>query len=67
MTDADVPSDAPDVEGPCPFCFRTIRVWWRDPPRHPGIFLHELPMCREFRNMTADEFVKAVAKGQHKS
>jgi len=62
----DVPADPPDVEGPCPFCFRTIRVWWRNPPKHPGVFLHELPTCERFRTLTADEFVASVAKGEHK-
>lgn len=61
-----MPDEKPDVEGPCPFCFRPIKVWWNDPPGKPGEFHHALPECREFKTMTADEFVQAVINGQHK-
>lgn len=61
-----IPDCLPDVEGPCPFCLRTIGVWWRDPPKVPGVFIHELPPCERFTTLTADEFVAAVARGEHK-
>lgn len=57
----------PDVEGPCPFCFRPIQVWWRNPPTEPGEIHHALPMCERFKTMTADEYVRAVANGEHKN
>lgn len=57
----------PDVAGPCPFCLvGRIEVWWNDPPRVPGVFVHTLPECDRFRALPADEFVAAVARGEHK-
>ena len=61
------PSTPPDVAGPCPFCRRAIRVWWRNPPTEPGVFEHALPMCERFRTSSADDFVDAVIHREHLS
>jgi len=55
-----MPNDA--VEGICPFCRLPIRVDWDQ-----GVLEHALPMCEQFKKLSADDFVRAVINGEHKN
>jgi hypothetical protein len=58
------------ISGPCPFCHRkgghvTADFDGTSNDAAQPMLLHTLPYCREFSEMSGDEFVQAVIDRKH--
>jgi len=64
-TRCDVKHVAKVTSGLCPFCAAHFSVDWSHGPQ--GALFHALPMCRKFAELSGDDFMRAVLRGEHRS